>query len=272
MKFTQTLKLFAAITLLIIATGCASVTRGTMDTLEVNSTPDQADIKIYRTNAGLTSKEIKKNTIADPDNPGGGPILGTTPGSFELARKGEYRVVISKEGYKTTEVEIGNRISGAGGAGMAGNLLIGGVVGAVIDSSSGAMKDLTPNPVVVTLEAGEGTISVPLNKSDEQQTATDEAKTTVEDETVVETVKDEPTAPTEMSEPALMPDIKTNDESTKDSDSTEVGQTATDEAALEAVKVQPTSPIEVPDPTLTPDIETDSESIKTLDSAGSEQE
>jgi hypothetical protein len=34
---------------------------------------------------------------------------------------------------------------------MAGNVIFGGVIGAVVDGSSGAMNDLTPNPLVVIL-------------------------------------------------------------------------------------------------------------------------
>ena len=35
---------------------------------------------------------------------------------------------------------------------MAGNVLLGGVIGAGIDVASGAMLNLVPNPLVVTLE------------------------------------------------------------------------------------------------------------------------
>lgn len=35
---------------------------------------------------------------------------------------------------------------------MAGNVLIGGIIGAGVDLASGAMNDLTPNPLVVRLE------------------------------------------------------------------------------------------------------------------------
>lgn len=38
---------------------------------------------------------------------------------------------------------------------MAGNVLIGGLIGVGIDAGTGAMKDLRPNPLVVRLEAEE---------------------------------------------------------------------------------------------------------------------
>jgi len=188
MKIASIAKLLVLLPMLAIATGCATVTRGSTDTLVVNSTPSGADVKIYRTNAGFTAKEIKDNTIADPKNPGAGPIIGTTPGSFKLARKGEYRVELSKQGYKTVEADVGNRVAGAGTAGMAGNLLVGGLVGVIVDSRTGATKNLTPNPLEVTLEEGEGTVALSL-KEDESTTGKvvndatetiDEASTAVE--------------------------------------------------------------------------------------------
>lgn len=193
MNTPKVLKLILALPILALATGCASITRGSNDSLVVNSTPSQADIKVYRTNAGFNAKEIKNNTVEDPTNPGAGPLIGKTPGSFKLARKGEYRVVISKEGYKTAEVEVGNRLSGAGGAGMAGNALIGGVVGVIIDANTGATKDLTPNPIEITLEAGEGTVHIPLPKSKAAQEQKEENEEQSEEpETQPATDSDEP--------------------------------------------------------------------------------
>lgn len=46
-------------------------------------------------------------------------------------------------------------ISTGGATGIAGNLLFGGIVGGVVDASSGAMNDLTPNPLIVTLQTME---------------------------------------------------------------------------------------------------------------------
>ncbi len=64
----------------------------------------------------------------------------------------ELVVTISKPGYHTARVNVTSEASGAGGAGMAGNILVGGLIGVGIDASSGAMLDLPPNPVAVALE------------------------------------------------------------------------------------------------------------------------
>jgi|TARA_R100000935_G_scaffold22796_2_gene41903 hypothetical protein len=75
-----------------------------------------------------------------------------TPCTFKMPRKSEFGVTISKDGYKTWTGQVTTRVSGAGGAGMAGNVLVGGVIGAGVDVATGAMLDLDPNPLVVKLE------------------------------------------------------------------------------------------------------------------------
>jgi hypothetical protein len=49
--------------------------------------------------------------------------------------------------------EVVPKQAAAGTAGMAGNVLIGGLIGVVADATSGAMKDLYPNPLVANLAA-----------------------------------------------------------------------------------------------------------------------
>ncbi|MEO1034784.1 MAG: hypothetical protein AAFX44_04400 [Pseudomonadota bacterium] len=151
---------------LAIGSGCASVTRGTVDVLEVNTTPAQAEIRVYRIDRGYTETELKKNLPSEEvdeltaQNEGkdkadwfAGPLTAKSPASFTLARKGEYRVEIAKDGYAPASVDIRNEVSGGGSAGMAGNVLVGGLIGAGVDAGSGAMLDLTPNPVELELEA-----------------------------------------------------------------------------------------------------------------------
>lgn len=107
--------------------GCATVTRGTKDTLVVESDPAGADVR-------LSTGQV-----------------GKTPTSFKLSRGDSLTVTISKEGYETVNVNVTPQIVGAGAAGMAGNVLVGGLIGAGVDAWSGAMKDLKPNPVRVTM-------------------------------------------------------------------------------------------------------------------------
>lgn len=110
--------------------GCATITRGTTEVLIIESDPVGADVRIAP--AGVSCK---------------------TPCSIELKRKHNQLVTIRKEGYEPVDVNVIPQTSGAGGAGMAGNVLVGGLIGAAVDAGSGAMKDLKPNPVKVTLVA-----------------------------------------------------------------------------------------------------------------------
>jgi hypothetical protein len=113
--------------LLALQSGCASITRGTKDTLVVESDPAGANVRL---STGAT---------------------GQTPTSFKLPRKKELDVVIEKDGYEPLTVHVSSQVSGKGSMGMAGNVLVGGLIGAGVDAYSGAMKDLRPNPVTVKL-------------------------------------------------------------------------------------------------------------------------
>lgn len=106
---------------------CATVTRGTNDVLEIQSTPP-------------ARASLSTGHVCD------------TPCAVKLPRKSEIVVTLTAPGHKTAKVNVTNRVAGAGGAAMAGNVIVGGVIGAGVDVASGAMLDLTPNPVAVTLE------------------------------------------------------------------------------------------------------------------------
>lgn len=125
---------FVLMPLIIVITllSCASMTRGTQDTLVINSKPAGASFKI---------KE-GENVL----------FQGLTPSAAKLKRKGNYIVLIEKEGYEPLIVNVTNHNSNEGGAAMAGNCLLGGCIGAGIDSGTGATLDLKPNPINVDLE------------------------------------------------------------------------------------------------------------------------
>jgi len=114
--------------ILLSASGCATITRGTTEALVINTEPPGA-------NATLSSGHFCK-----------------TPCSIELKRGNSVHVKIEKEGYLTVDTDIQSQIASAGAAGMAGNVLLGGLIGAGIDAATGATKQLVPNPLVVKLE------------------------------------------------------------------------------------------------------------------------
>jgi hypothetical protein len=112
--------------------GCATVTRGSNDTWTVNTEPSGASVK--------TTNQF---------------FCEATPCTFKMARKSEFDVTISKAGFKTWNGHVTHHVSGAGGAGMAGNVILGGIIGIGVDAYSGAMNDLAPNPLTVKLEKEE---------------------------------------------------------------------------------------------------------------------
>lgn len=120
--------LFAVISVASLA-GCATITRGKNDALVVQSTPSGAQVE-----------------ISD------GQSCTSTPCTFKMPRKSEVNVLIKKDRCEPQQVRVTNKVAGAGGAAMAGNVVFGGIIGAGVDASTGAMLDLVPNPVVVNLE------------------------------------------------------------------------------------------------------------------------
>jgi len=141
MKNSSLLRVITLLPFLAIIAGCATVIRGTTDTLVINSTPSGANVSIHRINS-------KKE-----------PIIGSTPGSFKLARKGEYRVEVSKQDYKTVEAIIGNKYVGLASYGILGRAIAsGGIFGVLIDTQTGASKNLSPDLLEVTLEPGAGKV------------------------------------------------------------------------------------------------------------------
>ena len=136
------LKIAAIIAMVGSASACATLTRGTTQEFIVESSPPGASVK---TTSGFTCP--------------------ATPCTFKMPRKDAFTVTVSKDGYETQTAEIMSNMSGGGTAGMIGNVLIGGLIGVGVDSTSGALNDLTPNPLVVTLKSLTGSEPVQASAS-----------------------------------------------------------------------------------------------------------
>lgn len=108
--------------------GCASITRGTSEQVQFNSDPPGAEM---RTSTGLVC---------------------TTPCALPIPRKDEFVATFTKAGYRTETIPVGTAMQGGGAVAIAGNVIIGGVIGGVVDASSGATLDHVPNPVNVSLQ------------------------------------------------------------------------------------------------------------------------
>jgi hypothetical protein len=121
------MRILLALALASACTGCATVTRGTTDQVQILSNPDGADA---RTSMGHSC---------------------VTPCTLQFSRKDEFSVTISKPGFQPQTVPVKTQIAGAGAAGFAGNVLIGGIVGMSVDAATGATYEHVPNPVSVDL-------------------------------------------------------------------------------------------------------------------------
>ena len=117
-----------ALITLVCLTGCATITRGRHEALIIETEPGGAT-------ATLSSGETC-----------------TTPCSLLLIRKNDVHVQLAKEGFVSVQTDVRSQISGAGAAGMAGNVLVGGGIGVIVDAMSGATKKFVPNPLHVKLE------------------------------------------------------------------------------------------------------------------------
>ncbi|MGD1888309.1 MAG: translation initiation factor 2 [Cohaesibacteraceae bacterium] len=95
------------------------------------------------------------NDVAFESEPAGATMtttLGhscTTPCTLSIPRSDSFSATFNLEGFEPRTVPVEARMSAAGGAGVAGNVIAGGFVGMAVDASTGAMNDHFPNPVFV---------------------------------------------------------------------------------------------------------------------------
>ena len=116
-------KVFAVGACVAALCGCATITRGTTDQIQIVSDPSGADVR------------TSLNQVC------------ITPCTLQVARSDQFGVVFSKPGYQDQTINVTTKIAGAGAAGFAGNLLLGGIVGMGVDAATGATLEHLPNPV-----------------------------------------------------------------------------------------------------------------------------
>ena len=107
--------------------GCATVTRGTTNQIQIVSEPSGATA---RTSMGYQC---------------------STPCTVQVGRKDEFSVTFSLAGYEEQTVPVKTQLAGAGAAGFAGNVLLGGVIGMGVDAATGSTLEHVPNPVSVVM-------------------------------------------------------------------------------------------------------------------------
>ncbi|MEM7099013.1 MAG: PEGA domain-containing protein [Pseudomonadota bacterium] len=113
--------------MLIVLSGCATITRGTNEAFVIETKPAGAEVS---SSTGWSC---------------------VTPCSVKVKRRGDFVLTIEKQGFETLTTNVTSSVDGAGAAGMAGNVLVGGIIGAGVDAGTGAMHSHKPNPLVVEL-------------------------------------------------------------------------------------------------------------------------
>lgn len=132
-----------------LLSGCATITRGTTESFKVDSIPAGAQVRL---DTGET---------------------GITPATFTVPRKKDLVVTVSKDGFQPLTQTVTTKMAGRGAAGLAGNALIGGVIGIGVDAVTGATLNHYPNPLVVQLQpVGAPVASSVVTPEDKPATAT----------------------------------------------------------------------------------------------------
>jgi hypothetical protein len=117
-----------AILPILMFTSCATITRGVHEKLSVTSDPPGANVSLSTGEKGITPAKFVKMRRTEP-----------------------FTVTVTKPGYVAETVRVVSKLGGTGGTAMAGNALLGGVIGLGVDAGTGAYNSLYPNPVAVKL-------------------------------------------------------------------------------------------------------------------------
>jgi hypothetical protein len=171
------MRILVVVLLGLMAAGCATVTRGTTEMMQFDSSPSGAEVRtaitsnctgpcplpdpnapppvVYRgppePGGGQFDDHSRRNAASGPEVAVPGPAC-VTPCQVEIKRNDSLVATFSKPGFKPVTVPIEKRLAGAGAAGFAGNVIIGGGIGMFVDAASGATLEHHPNPLRVTLE------------------------------------------------------------------------------------------------------------------------
>ena len=131
MPMTGNRLLLGALALFPLASGCATVTRGPTETFTVRSTPPGA----------LASSSSGWECV--------------TPCSVQVKRRGDFVVLLRKDGYSEKTVKVQSIRTGKKGSLRERVGADISWVGSTTDFATGANYEHAPNPVVVTLERDE---------------------------------------------------------------------------------------------------------------------
>ena len=107
-------------------TGCASIMQGTKQNVSINSAPSNGTVYLN------------------------GAKIGVTPMSAQLSRKKPNTIKIELPGYIPYEMAFSRSVSGW----VWGNIVFGGLIGLIVDASTGGIYKLTPDQVNAEMKKG----------------------------------------------------------------------------------------------------------------------
>ncbi len=114
---------------LVFILGCATMSRGISQGFQITSAPSGASVVLSNGESCIT------------------------PCALNLPRRPGFDVSVSLEGYKTVNTNVVSQRAELSAVGTAGNMVMYGLPGVALDTLTGAMNELFPNPLHVDLEA-----------------------------------------------------------------------------------------------------------------------
>lgn len=116
--------IWLTVSVIFFITGCATIINGSKQDVGISSSPTGAKV-----------------TINNQD-------IGKTPYVASLKRKDNHTISIEMEGYQTYETKLTRKTSGW----IAGNIVLGGLIGLAVDAITGSMYKLSPDQIESTLQ------------------------------------------------------------------------------------------------------------------------
>ena len=133
MEARQSAACAAASIVVLLSSGCATITKGTSQTVTINTDPHGAICTLTR--------DAKPLAVVNP-----------TPGSMPIEKgKGTIAILCKKGGYLDAEGAMASEFQAI----TFGNILFGGLIGIAVDAASGAMHEY-PAMVTIQLIPGNG--------------------------------------------------------------------------------------------------------------------
>ncbi|MGN6555436.1 MAG: hypothetical protein ACTHLW_17155 [Verrucomicrobiota bacterium] len=132
------LRIVALLAIPLLITGCASIVDGGPKVIKANTNPEGAKLTVFN----KAGKEVASQT---------------TPAQISLERASgfagaeSYRFVFEKEGYYPYETQVKSTINGW----YFGNVLVGGIIGCMVDMGTGSCYTLSPATMSFNLVASD---------------------------------------------------------------------------------------------------------------------